>query len=340
MMDSQNTMDSQNAMDSKNAMDLQNPMHKSSLYIKAGRWCSILLCLLLSASGPIGSGGTAGAENGAEIYRRYERSKNQADSSRNTVHALTAEIKKLNRRMIKEVGRMEKLKAEVRSLEEKIRETEQKIVRQGEGEQEFLSRPLYFLFLAEKKDALPQSILAGFYLEHIYAGHEAELLEPPDTEEVREKRRKELSRLSEQKAEKEDELLAYETKQHGFDGELLELSGLLKDAEKKAESAAGFTAELEAEVAKMEAQERRQSADSGMNLSYSSITDTGNGTDYYQVSAYPYTDAELTLMAGIIQAEAGSDSYPGMIAVGSVVMNRVASPKFSDTIKGVIYAPH
>ena len=90
-------------MDLQDTMDLQNT-HRSSLYIKAGRRCGLLLCLLLSASGLFRSGRMAGAENGAEIYRQYERSKHQADSSRNTVHALTAEIKKLNRQMIKEVG--------------------------------------------------------------------------------------------------------------------------------------------------------------------------------------------------------------------------------------------
>jgi spore germination cell wall hydrolase CwlJ-like protein len=50
-----------------------------------------------------------------------------------------------------------------------------------------------------------------------------------------------------------------------------------------------------------------------------------------------YTDAELRLMSAIIFCEAGSESYAGKVAVGIVVMNRVRSGKFPDTIKGVIY---
>lgn len=43
------------------------------------------------------------------------------------------------------------------------------------------------------------------------------------------------------------------------------------------------------------------------------------------------------LMAAIIQCEAGGESYQGQVAVGAVIMNRVRSGKFPNSIKGVIY---
>lgn len=48
-------------------------------------------------------------------------------------------------------------------------------------------------------------------------------------------------------------------------------------------------------------------------------------------------EEELYLLAKIINAEAGNQPYEGMIAVGNVVMNRVESSKFPDTIRKVIY---
>lgn len=48
---------------------------------------------------------------------------------------------------------------------------------------------------------------------------------------------------------------------------------------------------------------------------------------------------ETTLLAALIQAEADNQGSDGRLAVGSVVMNRVASSKFPNTIAGVIYAP-
>ena len=50
-----------------------------------------------------------------------------------------------------------------------------------------------------------------------------------------------------------------------------------------------------------------------------------------------YSQNDLALMAAIIEVEAGDQSYEGRLAVGSVVMNRVESSQFPNTISGVIY---
>ncbi len=51
------------------------------------------------------------------------------------------------------------------------------------------------------------------------------------------------------------------------------------------------------------------------------------------------TDADTTLLlAALIQCEAGSESYEGQVAVGAVVMNRVRSAAYPNSIHGVIYA--
>ena len=51
------------------------------------------------------------------------------------------------------------------------------------------------------------------------------------------------------------------------------------------------------------------------------------------------TDADtLMLLAALIHCEAGGEPYEGQLAVGAVVMNRVRSKAYPDTIHGVIYA--
>ncbi|MCH5268080.1 MAG: cell wall hydrolase [Lachnospiraceae bacterium] len=50
-----------------------------------------------------------------------------------------------------------------------------------------------------------------------------------------------------------------------------------------------------------------------------------------------YSKKNIRLMASIINCEAGGESFQGQIAVGIVVMNRVKSKGFPNTIKGVIY---
>lgn len=47
----------------------------------------------------------------------------------------------------------------------------------------------------------------------------------------------------------------------------------------------------------------------------------------------------VNLLARIINGEARGESYTGQVAVGAVVLNRVRSSSFPNTISGVIYQP-
>lgn len=49
------------------------------------------------------------------------------------------------------------------------------------------------------------------------------------------------------------------------------------------------------------------------------------------------TESDINLLAQIISAEARGEPYTGQVAVGAVVLNRIESPSFPDTLSGVIY---
>ena len=55
--------------------------------------------------------------------------------------------------------------------------------------------------------------------------------------------------------------------------------------------------------------------------------------------AVPSSVSETALLAALIQAEAGSQPYEGQLAVGAVVMNRVRSGGYPNTVMGVITQP-
>lgn len=50
-------------------------------------------------------------------------------------------------------------------------------------------------------------------------------------------------------------------------------------------------------------------------------------------------ESEKELLASIIFCEAGNQSFTGQVAVGAVVMNRIASGSFPNTMEEVIYQP-
>jgi len=49
--------------------------------------------------------------------------------------------------------------------------------------------------------------------------------------------------------------------------------------------------------------------------------------------------SDVQLLARAINGEARGEPYEGQVAVGAVILNRVKSPKFPNTIAGVIYEP-
>ncbi|MCR5650756.1 MAG: cell wall hydrolase [Lachnospiraceae bacterium] len=57
------------------------------------------------------------------------------------------------------------------------------------------------------------------------------------------------------------------------------------------------------------------------------------------LSEVSFAGSDRDLLAAIIQCEAGGEPYAGKIAVGAVIMNRVCSGAFPDTVVGVVYQP-
>lgn len=58
-----------------------------------------------------------------------------------------------------------------------------------------------------------------------------------------------------------------------------------------------------------------------------------------ETEAVSVSARELECLTKVILYEAGAESRAGQVAVAQVVMNRVESPRFPDTICGVVYQP-
>ena len=52
-----------------------------------------------------------------------------------------------------------------------------------------------------------------------------------------------------------------------------------------------------------------------------------------------YSSSDVYLLAKCVHAEARGEPYVGQVAVAAVILNRVKSPEFPNTISGVIYQP-
>ncbi len=78
----------------------------------------------------------------------------------------------------------------------------------------------------------------------------------------------------------------------------------------------------------------------GMNDSYNALDgNNGGNTGSKPLNSAPsnYTSSDLYLLAKAIYAEGRGESYTGQVAIGAVIINRVKSSSFPNTVSGVIY---
>ena len=113
-------------------------------------------------------------------------------------------------------------------------------------------------------------------------------------------------------------------------GELQASSEALAKAKEAQAAAAAALKKKQAEEA-AEQQRQAEAAQTAANNTSSSSGNTDSG------SSGGNTTTDLVLFAAILQCEAGGYNYDGILAVATVIMNRVASPLYPNTISGVVY---
>lgn len=67
------------------------------------------------------------------------------------------------------------------------------------------------------------------------------------------------------------------------------------------------------------------------------LSELAKKSAWRDISEVQFADGDRYLLANLIYCEAGNQPYEGQVAVGAVVMNRVMSAVFPDTVVGVIY---
>lgn len=141
---------------------------------------------------------------------------------------------------------------------------------------------------------------------------------------------KELEKNSEKISQKEETLKEgqkeLERLQKQLDKKISETSGKLSDYKAKLKKA-----KEEAEKAAEEAKKPVKPVTPNKKPSSGSSTNTSYG------SAVTFTDEDIELLAALLECEAGSSNYEAVLAVASVVVNRMKSRYYPNTVYGVVY---
>ena len=100
-------------------------------------------------------------------------------------------------------------------------------------------------------------------------------------------------------------------------------------------------AEIEAEIARKEAEIAAQEADiEALKKKYQEellMSQLANSSAKRDISQVVFEEGDRYLLANLIYCEAGGEPYEGQVAVAAVILNRVDSDNFPNTIKEVIF---
>ena len=110
-------------------------------------------------------------------------------------------------------------------------------------------------------------------------------------------------------------------------GNISEYSSQISAAEEKCLAYEKQIQEQNDNIANLKAQLAKEEA----------MTQLAAQSSWRDISQVQFADGDRYLLANLIYCEAGGEPYTGQVAVGSVVINRVLSSVFPNTVVGVIY---
>lgn len=102
-------------------------------------------------------------------------------------------------------------------------------------------------------------------------------------------------------------------------------------------SVEAVTVDAEAEAAEAAARAVQVSAEAEQPEQGQAAEETEGDNTQAAAQEVSVSTSDLDLMAAIIECEAGGESYEGKVGVGAVIMNRIRSGEFPNTLSEVIY---
>lgn len=285
-----------------------------------------------------------------QAEKEHEETKSKLNETENNISAMEEEktslqgkLNQLNKELEEVSNKLADLEQQIDDKEKEIEQTQadlEKAIATEEKQYADMKKRVQYMY--EKKDTLYIEILlnaSGFgdfinkatYIQEL-SEYDQDLMEEYErTRELIEEKEAEL-----QKEKKELDALKEETKKeqekvtdyvNSTSSSISKYSGQIKDAEAQAEA---YEAQIKAEEENIAALKKKLAEE----IALSKLAAQSKWRD---ISEVEFAEGDRYLLANLIYCEAGGEPYAGQLAVGAVVINRVLSSVYPDTVTGVIY---
>lgn len=308
-----------------------------------------------------------------ELERQREEQQSQLDSLKEYQINLSDELTELNNGLQEISNELADTQDEIAAKNVEIEAAESRIAElttRSESQYEAMKKRVQYLYENGNQSYLELLLGASSFSDFLNRMEYAKSIYDYDRQELSDYQDT-LAELKQQKEDletaKEELLAAEQTKQE----QKSKADSLVAAQQEKISAAKSDVADAETEIADTDAEIARQKAyeeeletqkakedaarqeeikrqeeelinsqqpaasDNNANPDGTSTGDNTTGSDTSGGGTVNASDAAM--LAALIQCEAGGESYEGKLAVGSVVMNRVDSSYFPDTVVGVIY---
>ena len=285
-----------------------------------------------------------------EAKEKKEQSQSELEDTKDDIaemneekSSLQGQLNSLNQQLSEVSDNLEELEEQIDTKETEIENTLAELAAaQLKEEEQYASMKKRIQFIYEKQNFVVMGMFLGAtnfadflnqnnYIEQLSAYDRKMFNQYVETRHLIEEKEATLEQEKDQLKEYQVKQQAEQSRVSGLvsqtSGTIKQYSNDISDAEEKAKALEDQIKAQEQDIKKLEAKLAEE-----IRLSKLAANST-----WRNISEVTFAEGDRALLANIIYCEAGSEPYAGKLAVGSVVINRVLSSVYPDTVVGVIY---
>lgn len=279
----------------------------------------------------------------AEVKNKLEATEQNIAGMESEKSELQTKLNQLNNDLTAVSEKLEDLEDKIETKEEEIEETQADLEEARETEKtQYANMKERIQFMYEKKNTMYLEILfnASGFSEFINNATYLEMLSEYDQNLLEEYEQNRIL-IEEKEAQLIEEKAELDTLREETATEQAKVTGYVNSTSSSIKQYAGQIADAEAIAAAYEADIKKREEDIAYlkkklaeEIALSKLAAQSKWRD---ISEVQFAEGDRYLLANLIYCEAGGEPYAGQLAVGAVVVNRVLSSVYPDTVTGVIY---
>ena len=282
-------------------------------------------------------------EEKKETEGKIDESKEELAGLQQTTEGLKGQLNSLNQDLTEVSNNLSNLEDKIDLKNEEITQTNQELEEARTVEEEqYAAMKKRIQFMYEKRDYVMLEMVFGSasFSDLLNRNNYIEQLSEYDRDQLNQfkETRKGIEDKEAQLEKEKEELDALKVE---VEAEQSRVAGMVSQTSGKITSYQNEIASTEQEMLAYEQQLAEQNS-SLQELQKQleeerRLSELAARSAWRDISEVSFADGDRYLLANLIYCEAGNQPYEGQVAVGAVVMNRVMSSVFPDTVVGVIY---